>query len=81
MNRNELHQRVRNELARIESELQVRVLFACECVARRRPPAYAERILHRRRSGKAAAARVALPRATATTTCAFSTSTEEAEGN
>ena len=30
MNRNELHQPVRNELARIESERQVRVPFACE---------------------------------------------------
>ena len=34
MNRNELHQRVRNELARVESERQVRVLFACESGSR-----------------------------------------------
>ena len=34
MNRNELHQRVRNELARVESECQVRVLFACESGSR-----------------------------------------------
>ena len=34
MNRNELHQRVRNELARVESEREVRVLFACESGSR-----------------------------------------------
>ena len=43
MHGNEVFQRVRNALAQVEAERNVRVLFACECTARKRTPANAER--------------------------------------
>jgi hypothetical protein len=36
MNGNDVYQRVQDALARVEAERNVRVLFACECVARKR---------------------------------------------
>ncbi len=81
MHESEVSQRVRDALAQVEAERNVRVLFACEWATRRRTPTNAERHLHSRPSGKAAAVRGTLPRVTATTTFASSTSTEEAEGN
>ena len=43
MHGNEVFQHVRNALARVEVERNVRVLFACECVARKRTLTNAER--------------------------------------
>ena len=94
MHGNKVFQRVRDGLAAVEAERNVRVLFACECTARKRTAINAARKLHSRRSGKrqpcdSPAHRApipflllagALPRTTATTTCAFSTSTNAAEG-
>ena len=43
MHGNEVFQRVRNALAQVEAERNVRVLFACERQARKRTPTNAER--------------------------------------
>ena len=71
MHGNQVFQRVRNALAQVESEQNVRVLFACESGSRAARPPTNLTIPLRRLGG-------ASPRAIATTTSAASTFTSAA---